>query len=98
MTTPSEPPPAPIPAGPPSPAPPGFAELADHLVGWLTWCAFAAGTVGLLGCLGLALLGRRQRGRLVHEGLVGTLWVLGGMVLASVAALLAGSVAGVGGR
>lgn len=82
-----------ITAGPPNPAPappPGLDELAAQLVSWLKWGVLTAGMIGLL----LILVGRRQRSGLAHEGLVGSVWVLGGLALASVAALIVGAFAG----
>ncbi len=86
-----------ITAGPPNPAPappPDLDELAAQLVSWLKWGVLTAGMIGLLLCAGMILVGRRQRSGLAHEGLVGSVWVLGGLALASVAALIVGAFAG----
>jgi hypothetical protein len=77
-------------------APPGIGVLADQLISWLTWGALAAGVVGLLVCAGMVVVGRRHRGGLAQDGLVGSLWVVTGLTLASLAAVLVGAFAGVG--
>ncbi len=86
-----------ITSGPPNPAPaapPGVGELAEQLISWLKWGVLAAGMVGILICAGMIILGRRQRSGLAQEGLLGSVWVLGGLALASVAALVVGAFAG----
>jgi hypothetical protein len=79
-------------------APPGLAELADQLISWLKWGVLAAGMIGILGCAVMIIIGRRRRGGLAQDGLVGTLWVLGGLALGSVAAVLVNTFASVGAR
>jgi hypothetical protein len=83
---------------PPPQAPPGIAELADQVIAWLKWGVLAAGMVGILVCAGMIIIGHRRRGGLAQEGLIGSVWVLGGLALASVAAVLVGAFAGVGAR
>jgi hypothetical protein len=74
-------------------APPdGFAEKAAELIGWLKWGVLAAGVVGLLICAMMIVLGRRNRNQMAFEGLIGGAWVLGGLLIASVAATLVGTV------
>jgi hypothetical protein len=85
----------PVPNPPPQ-APPGINELADQLIGWLKWGALAAGVVGLLVCAGMIVTGRRHRSGLAQDGLVGSFWVLTGLMLASLTAVLVGAFAGVG--
>jgi hypothetical protein len=84
----------PVPNPPPR-TPPGLGELADQLIGWLKWGALTAGVVGLLVCTGMILAGRRHRAELAQDGLVGSFWVLTGLTLASLAAVLVGAFAGV---
>lgn len=86
-----------ITAGPPNPAPappPGLGELTEQVISWLKWGVLAAGMVGILLCAAMIILGRQRRSGLAQEGLLGSLWVLGGLALASVAALLVGAFAG----
>jgi hypothetical protein len=88
----------PTPGGGPattSPPPPGVDALTDQVLGWLRWGVLAAGVLGMLACVAMVLVGRRRRGGLVQDGLVGSLWVLTGLTLASLAALLVGAFAGV---
>jgi hypothetical protein len=81
---------------PPPKAPPGIGALAEELIGWLKWGALVAGVIGMLICAGMIVVGRRRRGRLAHDGLIGSAWVLGGLALASTAALLVGTFASIG--
>ncbi|WP_219414174.1 hypothetical protein [Pseudonocardia nigra] len=81
-------------AAPPNPAPsppPGLDGLADQLLGWMKWGVIFAGLVGLLICAIMLILGRRNRSATAYEGLVGSAWILGGLGLASVAALIVGA-------
>ncbi len=88
-------PPTSVPNPPPQ-APPGIEELADQLIGWLKWGVLSAGMIGILICAGMIIVGRRHRGGLAQEGLIGSLWVMGGLALASLAAVLVGTFAGLG--
>lgn len=72
-------------------APPGFADLASELLGWLKWGVLVAGVLGILICALMLIIGRRNRSATAYEGLVGSAWVIGGLALASVAALLVGA-------
>lgn len=72
-------------------APPGFEELAGNLLGWLKWGVLVAGVLGILICALMLIIGRRNRSATAYEGLVGSAWVIGGLALASVAALLVGA-------
>jgi len=81
---------------PPPQAPPGIDYLAGQIVGWLKWGVLVVGVAGILVCAGAIIIGRRHRGGLAQEGLVGSLWVLGGLTMAALAAVLAGAFAGLG--
>jgi hypothetical protein len=81
---------------PPPHAPPGVDALADQVIGWLKWGALVAGVISILTCAGMIVIGRRRRSGLAQEGLIGSVWVLGGLALASTAALLVGAFASVG--
>lgn len=76
--------------------PPGLDELAGTVLGWLKWGALAAAVVAMVICAGMIVIGRRQRSGLAQEGMIGSAWVLGGLTLASLAAVLVGVFAGVG--
>ncbi|HEY0573556.1 MAG TPA: hypothetical protein VGD73_05595 [Pseudonocardia sp.] len=81
---------------PPPQAPPGIDQLASQIVGWLKWGVLVVGVAGILVCAAVIIIGRRHRGGLAQEGLIGSLWVLGGLTLASLAAVLVGAFAGPG--
>ena len=72
-------------------APPGLGELADQLLGWLKWGVLVTGVLGILVCALMLIIGRRNRSATAYEGLVGSAWVIGGLAMASVAALLVGA-------
>ena len=72
-------------------APPGFADLASDLLSWLKWGVLVAGVLGILICALMLIIGRRNRSATAYEGLVGSAWVIGGLALVSVAALLVGA-------
>ncbi|WP_433273970.1 hypothetical protein ACQPZA_24025 [Pseudonocardia xinjiangensis] len=76
---------------PPPVAPPGLNELAGELLGWLKWGVIVAGILGIFICALMLIIGRRNRSATAYEGLVGSAWVIGGLALASVAALLVGA-------
>jgi hypothetical protein len=71
-------------------APPGLDKLAGTLLGWLKWGVLAGGVGGILICSGMIILGRRNRNQMAIEGMIGGAWVLGGLALASAAAVLVG--------
>jgi len=50
-----------------------------------------AGVLGIFICALMLIIGRRNRSATAYEGLVGSAWVIGGLALASVAALLVGA-------
>jgi hypothetical protein len=79
-----------IPNGSPTP-PPGLATLTNTVVGWIKWGVLAAGVIGILICAGMIILGRRNRNQMAIEGMIGGAWVLGGLAMASVAAVLVGA-------
>jgi hypothetical protein len=81
-------------AQPPNPAPiapPGMANIVNQLLGWMKWGVVAVGVAGILMCAFMLIVGRRNRSATAYEGVVGSVWVLAGLGLASVAALLVGA-------
>lgn len=81
-------------AQPPNPnpvRPPGLETMADMIIGWLKWGVIVAGVVGILVCAAMIIIGRRNRSATAYEGLIGSAWILGGLALASVAAVLVGA-------
>jgi hypothetical protein len=71
--------------------PPGLGEIVGELLSWFKWGVLACGVLGILICAIMLIIGRRNRSATAYEGLVGSAWVLGGLALASVAALLVGA-------
>jgi hypothetical protein len=75
---------------PPPAAPPGLEGFATQVLGWMKWLVLVAGVVGLLVCALLVIVGRRNRSATAYEGMIGSAWVLGGLAMASSAAVLVG--------
>ena len=77
----------------PSPeAPPGLAEPAGLLLGWLKWVGLIAGVIGFGACALMMIIGRRNRSTMAVDGASGIPWVLGGLSLMSLSAGLVGAV------
>ena len=57
----------------------------------MKWGVLVAGVIGILVCAIMIILGRRNRSATAYEGLVGSAWILGGLALASVAAVVVGA-------
>jgi hypothetical protein len=66
------------------------------LLSWLVWGIAISGLAGLLICAGMIILGRRSRNQMAIDGLIGALWVFGGLALAGSAAVLVNAVTGQG--
>ncbi len=80
----------PVPNPPPTP-PPGLEKFGNDIIGWLKWGVLIGGMVGMLICSGMVILGRRNRSSVAQDGLVGSVWVIGGLAMASVAATIVGT-------
>jgi hypothetical protein len=78
-------PPLPTPA--PSP-PPGLGELGETFISWMTWILRICGVAGLMACGVMMAVGRRNRSAMAADGAAGIPWVLGGLTLGAVAALI----------
>ncbi len=73
----------------PAPAPPpGLTQFGNNIISWLKWGVLFAGVLGILICAVMLIIGRRNRSATAYEGLVGSAWILGGLALASVAAVV----------
>lgn len=79
------------PPDPEATVPPGLEEFADQILGWLKWGVLFSGVLGILICAVMIIVGRRNRSATAYEGLVGSAWILGGLALASVAAVIVGA-------
>jgi hypothetical protein len=79
------------PPDPPPAPPPGLTPITDLLLSWMKWGVVVVGVIGLLTCAMMIIAGRRNRSATAYEGLVGAAWVLAGLGLASVAALIVGA-------
>ncbi|MGH3672677.1 MAG: hypothetical protein ACRDSH_18930 [Pseudonocardiaceae bacterium] len=80
----------PVPNPPPAP-PPGLANFGNQIISWLKWGVMIGGMVGMLICAGMVILGRRNRSSVAQDGLVGSVWVIGGLAMASVASVIVGT-------
>ena len=79
------------PPDPPPAPPPGLTPITNLLLSWMKWGVVVVGVIGLLTCAMMIIIGRRNRSATAYEGLVGSAWVLAGLGLASVAALIVGA-------
>ena len=75
---------------PPAELPPGFDRFSNTIIGWLKGIAIVGGVGGLLICALMVIFGRRNRNQMATEGVMNTLWVAGGVALASSSSLLVG--------
>jgi len=70
----------------PSPAPPpGLVDLTNTLFSWLKWGVLMSGFGGLLICGGMIIWGRRNRNQMATDGVIGVVWVFGGLAVAGAA-------------
>ncbi|HEX6873648.1 MAG TPA: hypothetical protein VF163_21325 [Micromonosporaceae bacterium] len=77
----------------PDPTPiPGLAPVANMFVGWLKWVLIVGGVAGLIICGIMMVVGRRNRSSLAADGAAGIPWVLGGLTLGAVAAIIVSTV------
>jgi hypothetical protein len=86
-----------IPEVPEPQAPPELEGVVNTLLGWLVWGIAVSGIAGLLICAGMIILGRRSRNQMAIDGLMGAVWVFGGLALAGSAGVLVNAVTGGGG-
>lgn len=84
--------PAPAVPNPAPVAPAGLEELGDLFIGWMKWILIVGGVGGLLACGIMMVVGRRNRSSFAADGAAGIPWVLGGLTLGAVAALIVGAV------
>jgi len=78
-------------APPPTPAPsppPGLGTLGDTFIAWMTWILRICGVAGLMACGVMMAVGRRNRSAMAADGAAGIPWVLGGLTLGAIAALI----------
>ncbi|GLW34468.1 hypothetical protein [Actinoplanes regularis] len=82
---------APVVPNPTASPPPGLAEIGGQFIGWMKWILVACGVGGLIACGIMMTVGRRNRSSFAADGAAGIPWVLGGLTLGSMAAVLAGA-------
>lgn len=86
----------PLQAQPPNPGPgplPGqLGAFGSTIVGWLKTIAIIAGVIMLVVSGIMVIVGRRNRNQFAQDGLVGSIWVIGGLALVGTAATLVGAI------
>jgi len=82
---------APGPNPPPSP-PPGLDGVGSMFLGWLKWILIVCGVGGLFACGIMMAVGRRNRSAFAADGAAGIPWVLGGLTLGAIGAVIVGVV------
>lgn len=73
-------------------APPGLEALGSTFLGWTKWILRVAGVGGLLVCGIMMAVGRRNRSAFAADGAAGIPWVLAGLTVGAVAAVIVGAV------
>jgi len=73
-------------------APPGLAALGTTFIAWAKWTLRICGVIGLIICGIMMTIGRRQRSAFAADGAAGIPWVLGGLTLGAIAAIIVPSV------
>lgn len=72
--------------------PPGTELLAGDWIAYFKWFALVAGMVGLILCGIMMMVGRRNRSALASDGAAGIPWVIGGLMVVSLASTVVGTV------
>jgi len=62
------------------------------IVDWAKWSLVTAGVAGIVICVGILIAGQRTRNRMAGAGAISEACVLGGLALASVAAVAVGAI------
>ena len=73
-------------------APPGLEALGNTFLGWTKWVLIICGVGGLMVCGIMMAVGRRNRSSFAADGAAGIPWVLGGLTLGAIAAVIVGAV------
>ena len=73
-------------------APPGLESLGSTFLAWTKWILIVCGVGGLMVCGIMMAVGRRSRSSFAADGAAGIPWVLGGLTLGAVAAVIVGAV------
>ncbi len=83
----------PVAAPTPAPAPPPGLDVAGNMfIGWMKWILIVCGVGGLTACGIMMAVGRRNRSAFAADGAAGIPWVLGGLTLGAIAAVIVGAV------
>jgi hypothetical protein len=83
---------APVIPNPGPSAPPGLDTLGGTFLSWIKWILIVSGVDGLMVCGIMMAVGRRNRSSFAADGAAGIPWVLGGLTLGAIAALIVGTV------
>jgi hypothetical protein len=75
---------------PPAQAPPGLTGPVSTILGWGKYLVLASGVAGLLICGGKMTIGHRNRASFAADGATGIPWVLAGLSVAAVSAVIVG--------
>lgn len=73
-------------------APDGLGDFGNMFLGWMKWVLMIGGVAGLLACGIMMAVGRRNRSSLAADGAAGIPWVLGGLTLGSMGAIVVGAI------
>lgn len=81
---------APTIPNPPPGVPKEFQGFGDMIVAALKWVLIVAGVAGLLACAIMIVIGRRNRNQLAQQGIFDVGYVMLGLAVGSVAAVVVG--------
>ncbi|AEV86817.1 hypothetical protein ACWT_5799 [Actinoplanes sp. SE50] len=70
---------------------PGLETLGPQIVGYMKWILILCGVGGLVACGIMMTVGRRNRSAMASDGAAGIPWVIGGLMLGGMSAVIVGA-------
>ena len=83
-----------VPVDPGPVAPPGVGDKVSSIIGWVHWGAYAAGILALMLAGITMMIGKRNRSSMAADGASHLSWIIGGLLVVSVASVLVGALIG----
>lgn len=60
-------------------------SFGSTFIGWMKWIVLVGGVIGLIVCAAMLVVGRRNRNAVAQDGIVGGVWVIGGISMCAIA-------------